>query len=85
MSSTIANLRSIFSQNETAAEGLKKFTRTLVAPAAEQIGWEFQPNEDYLTVQLRKLLIAMAGTAGHERWVPVSSRCRCLETGADNV
>lgn len=67
VSSTLANLRSVFSQNETAAEGLKKFTRTLVAPAAEKIGWEFQPNEDYLTVQLRKLLIAMAGTAGHER------------------
>lgn len=65
VSSTLANLRSVFSQNESAAEGLKRFTRDLAAPAAERIGWEFQSNEDYLTVQLRKLLIAMAGNAGH--------------------
>lgn len=65
VSSTLAHLRSVFSQNESAAEGLKKFTHDLAAPAAEQIGWEFQSNEDYLTVQLRKLLIAMAGNAGH--------------------
>jgi len=67
LSSSLANLRSVFSQNEQVAEGLKKFTLNLVAPAAEQIGWEFQPNEDYLTVQLRKLLIGMAGNAGHKR------------------
>lgn len=65
MSSTLANLRSVFSQSEAAAAGLKEFTRVLAAPAAERIGWEFQPQEDYLTVQLRKLLIAMAGNAGH--------------------
>ena len=67
LSSSLASLRSVFSQNEQAAEGLKRFTRNLVTPAVEQIGWEFQPNEDYLTVQLRKLLIAMAGNAGYER------------------
>ncbi|KAJ5619553.1 hypothetical protein N7510_003537 [Penicillium lagena] len=66
VSSSLANLRSVFSQNEQAAEGLKKFTLNLVSPAAEKIGWEFAPNEDYLTVQLRKLLIGMAGNAGHE-------------------
>lgn len=46
--------------------GLKKFTRDLASPAADKLGWEFQANEDYLTVQLRKLLIGMAGVAGHE-------------------
>jgi hypothetical protein len=66
VSSSLANLRSVFSQNEQAAEGLKKFTLNLASPAAEKIGWEFAPNEDYLTVQLRKLLIGMAGNAGHE-------------------
>ncbi|KAJ5134097.1 hypothetical protein N7526_005462 [Penicillium atrosanguineum] len=74
LSSSLASLRSVFSQNEQAAEGLKKFTRDLVAPVAEQIGWEFQPNEDYLTVQLRKLLIAMAGNAGHESIVAEAKR-----------
>lgn len=38
----------------------------LVSPAVEKLGWEFKPNEDYLTGQLRKLLIAMAGNAGHD-------------------
>lgn len=67
MSASLANLRSVFSQNESVAEGLKKFTKNLATPAAEKFGWEFQSDEDYLTVQLRKLLIAMAGNAGHEK------------------
>ncbi|KAJ5263707.1 hypothetical protein N7478_011312 [Penicillium angulare] len=74
VSSSLANLRSVFSQNDSIAEGLKKFTKKIAAPAAEQIGWEFQPNEDYLTVQKRKLLIAMAGNAGHESIVAETKR-----------
>ena len=66
MSSSVANLRSIFSRNEAVAKCLKQFTRSLVSMAVERIGWEFPPDEDYLTVQLRKLLIAMAGNAGHK-------------------
>jgi hypothetical protein len=66
VSASLGNLRSVFSQNEKAAESLKKFTLQLATPAAERIGWEFQPNEDYLIVQLRKLLIAMVCNAGHE-------------------
>jgi hypothetical protein len=62
----LANLRSVFSQNEQVADGLKKFTLKLASPAAERAGWEFQTNEDYLIVQLRKLLIAMASNAGHK-------------------
>ncbi|KAL4788415.1 peptidase family M1-domain-containing protein [Aspergillus varians] len=66
ISSSVGNLRSVFSQNEAVAEGLKKFARELSSPAAKKIGWEFKPDEDYLTVQLRKLLIAMSGLAGNE-------------------
>ncbi|KAL3437998.1 peptidase family M1-domain-containing protein [Aspergillus tetrazonus] len=66
ISSSVGNLRSVFSQNEEVAEGLKKFARELSAPAANMIGWEFKPSDDYLTVQLRKLLIAMSGLAGNE-------------------
>lgn len=66
ISSSVANLRSVFSQNDSVAAGLKKFTLALASPAAEKIGWEFKADEDYLTVQLRKLLIGMAGFAGHE-------------------
>jgi hypothetical protein len=39
----------------------------LSSPAADKIGWEFKADEDYLTVQLRKLLISMSGLAGNER------------------
>ncbi|KAL4737078.1 peptidase family M1-domain-containing protein [Aspergillus similis] len=66
ISSSVGNLRSVFSQNEEVAEGLKSFARELSSPAANMIGWEFTPSDDYLTVQLRKLLIAMSGLAGNE-------------------
>ncbi|KAJ5317271.1 hypothetical protein N7508_001779 [Penicillium antarcticum] len=74
VSSSMANLRSVFSQNEQVAEGLKKFTLQLVSPVAERSGWEFQANEDYLIVQLRKLLIAMASNAGHKDFVSEAKR-----------
>jgi hypothetical protein len=67
ISSSVGNLRSVFSQNETVAQGLKNFARALSSPAADKVGWEFKPDEDYLTVQLRKLLISMSGLAGNER------------------
>ncbi|KAI9041713.1 M1 family metallopeptidase [Aspergillus affinis] len=74
ISSSLANLRSVFAQNELALKGLKRFTLELVSPAVERIGWEFGPNEDYLTVQFRKLLIGMAGVAGHERIIAEAKR-----------
>ncbi|CAG7981479.1 unnamed protein product [Penicillium olsonii] len=74
VSASLANLRSVFSQNEKVAEGLKQFTLRLATPAAERIGWEFQPGEDYLVVQLRKLLISMACNAGHEGFVAEAKR-----------
>lgn len=63
---SLSNLRSVFAGNEAIANGLKNFVRKLVTPAAESIGWEFQPGEDYLHGQLRKLLISAAGHSGHE-------------------
>ncbi|KGO36645.1 Peptidase M1, alanine aminopeptidase/leukotriene A4 hydrolase [Penicillium expansum] len=74
VSASLANIRSVFSQNEKVAEGLKQFTLKLASPAAERIGWEFKPDEDYLIVQLRKLLIAMACNAGHEGFVTEAKR-----------
>lgn len=62
----VRNVRSIFSANEVVSAGLKKFTLRLVEGATEKIGWEFAPNEDYLTGQLRALLISTAGAAGHQ-------------------
>ncbi|KAJ0413729.1 peptidase family M1-domain-containing protein [Aspergillus carlsbadensis] len=74
VSSSVGNLRSVFSQNETVAQGLKNFARALSSPAADKIGWEFKPDEDYLTVQLRKLLISMSGLAGNESIVAEAKR-----------
>ncbi|XHF99081.1 hypothetical protein AWENTII_002590 [Aspergillus wentii] len=74
ISSSVANLRSVFSKSESVAASLKKFTRELAGPAAEKIGWEFKPDEGYLNVQLRKLLISMAGVAGHESIISEAKR-----------
>jgi hypothetical protein len=69
VSSSLANLRSVFAQNEQVAAGLKQFTQKLATPTAEKVGWEFKPNEDYLVIQLRKLLISMTGNSGNPRLV----------------
>lgn len=74
ISTSLANLRTVFSSNEVAAAALKNFKLKLVTPAAEKIGWEFLPGEDYLTGQLRKLLISMAGDAGHEGIIAEAKR-----------
>ena len=62
----LTNIQSIFAENQAISEGLKTFTLRLVESATEKIGWEFKPDEDYLTGQLRALLIGTAGLAGHE-------------------
>lgn len=66
ISSSLTKVRSVFSSNKEVSEGLKKYALKLASSAVESIGWEYSDNEDYLTGQLRKLLIAMAGGAGHE-------------------
>lgn len=67
MAGSLANVRSIFADPEHLANGLKMFTLKLISPATETIGWDFADNEDFLTGQLRALLIATAGGAGHQR------------------
>lgn len=64
--SCLAKIRSVFSSDEQVSEGLRQFTLKLVSGATEKIGWEFRSGEDYLTGQLRALLIQTAGLAGHE-------------------
>lgn len=65
LASSLLNVRSIFSENKAVADGLKQFTLKLVSPATEKIGWEFGPKEDFVTGELRALLISTAGGAGH--------------------
>ncbi|EIT83329.1 puromycin-sensitive aminopeptidase [Aspergillus oryzae 100-8] len=74
ISSSLANLRSVFSQNESVAAGLKEFALRLASPAAHRLGWEFKPGEEYLIIQLRKLLIGMAGLAGDEKVITEAKR-----------
>lgn len=67
--STLGKIRSTFSSDEQVAEGLRKFTLKLVSDATNKIGWEFAPADNYLTGQLRALLLQSAGLAGHESTV----------------
>ena len=62
-------MRSIFADVPDVSDGLKKFQLKLVSAAAEKIGWDFPEGESLLTGQLRALLIAQAGLAGHQRYV----------------
>jgi aminopeptidase N len=64
--SSLGNIRSVFADDEQVSEGLRQFSLRLVDQATRKIGWEFAPNEDYLTGQLRALLLSSAGLSGHE-------------------
>ena len=67
--STLGKIRSTFSSDKEVAEGLRQFTLKLASAATDRIGWEFAPGDDYLTGQLRALLLQTAGLAGHESTV----------------
>lgn len=64
----LGNVRSVFADIPDISHGLKKFQLKLVSPAADKIGWDFPEGEDLLKGQLRALLIAQAGLAGHEKY-----------------
>lgn len=64
--SSLAKIRQVFSSDEEITEGLRNFTLNLVRAATDKVGWHFGPHEDYLTGQLRALLISTAGLMGHE-------------------
>lgn len=71
---SLSKIRAVFSSNQEISAGLKKFALKLYSPAAEQIGWEFSENEDFLTGQLRKLLLAAAAGAGHEGTIATGTK-----------
>ena len=86
ISSSLSQVRSVFSSNKEVSNGLKKYQLKLVSPAAESIGWEFSSTEDYLTGQLRRLLIAMAGGVGHEGIVAeAKERFASWKSGDENA
>jgi len=66
ITTSLSKARSVFSDNKEVSAALKKFALKLFSPAAEKIGWDFPEGEDYLTGQLRKLLLGYAAGAGHQ-------------------
>jgi aminopeptidase N len=63
---SLNTIRTNFAEISTIVEGLRALTLKLLSPAVEKIGWEFEEHEDFLTGQLRSLLISQAGSAGHD-------------------
>lgn len=63
---SLGTVKSVFSDDAVILEGLKRFILKLVSPAVQRIGWEPLANEDFLTSQLRSLLISTAGHNGHQ-------------------
>ena len=68
----IGTVKSVFGDDEELAKALKKFTLKLIDEAVQKIGWEFSPNDDFLTTQLRSLLIITAGLNDHPGYVQFS-------------
>lgn len=66
VASSLAKVERVFAGNKAVADGLKAFALKLYSPATEAIGWEFPKDEEWLTGQLRKLLIGLAAGAGHQ-------------------
>ncbi|KAI0484343.1 peptidase family M1 [Xylariaceae sp. FL0804] len=58
-------VKTIFSDDETIREGLKKFSLKLIGNAVDRIGWEYPAQEDYLTTLLRKRLLLSAVNNDH--------------------
>jgi aminopeptidase N len=61
----LTTLRSVWSlRSNNVSDGLAKFTEQLITPSLQRLGWEFGVNEDFLTTQLRALIISAAGGIG---------------------
>ncbi len=66
ITSTLGTIKSVFSEDTEISDALKRFTLKLIDTPVRKLGWTFHPNEDYLTGQLRALLISTAGQNGNE-------------------
>lgn len=62
LSSHLSKILSVWSeQPKEIKDGLKALRRSLFAPVAHRLGWEFHEKEDYLSSVLRVLAITNAG------------------------
>ena len=62
---SLGTVKSVFSGDPEITQGLKKFILKLIGDAVAKIGWETSPTDDFLTTQLRSLLIMSAGINEH--------------------
>jgi aminopeptidase N len=68
ITNSLGTIKSIFSGDEEIAKALKAFTLKLVNDAVAKVGWQYHAEENYLTGQLRALLIDTAGMNGNKRY-----------------
>lgn len=68
----LGKVQSIFSKDVALAQGLDNLLHGIISPMVAKLGWEPSPNEEYLTTQLRSLLVLTAGRSGDNKSVPTS-------------
>ncbi|KAI8393953.1 aminopeptidase [Radiomyces spectabilis] len=70
LSTHLSNILSVwYEQPEDVRDGLKALRRSLFAPVAHKLGWEFAATDDYLTNILRVLALTNAGRSGDAQTV----------------
>ncbi|KAK6351095.1 hypothetical protein TWF718_004268 [Orbilia javanica] len=74
ISTALSAVQGVFSSNPDIKAALKKFALELYSPAAEKLGWTFAEGDDFLTTQLRGLLIGAAANSGHESIIAEAKR-----------
>ncbi|KAK6534328.1 hypothetical protein TWF281_005653 [Arthrobotrys megalospora] len=74
IATALSAVRGAFGSNPEIKAALKKFALELYSPAAEKLGWAFAEGDDFLTTQLRGLLIGAAAGAGHESIIAEAKR-----------
>lgn len=70
LSTHISKILTVFyEQSEETRDGLKALRRSLFAPIAHKLGWEFAETDDYLTEILRVLALTNAGRSNDRETV----------------
>lgn len=56
-------------EDQAVRDGLQAFKRSLVAPKAHEMGWEFSDSDGHIEQQFKAMLFGAAGLAGDEKVV----------------
>ncbi|KAI9751476.1 MAG: hypothetical protein M4579_006048 [Chaenotheca gracillima] len=71
---SLGHLRTVFADDTKVYNGVKNYILKLITPLTESLGWSFPADEDFLTGQLRSLLITTAGSTGHQGVIKEAKR-----------